>query len=311
MFDFIKHRKIFAIISSVLIVFTILGSLIFKIDMDITFKGGTMLTYSHIEKLDMKAVDREVEAVLNKSVNVVSQVDTIKGKTTFVISLADSITTEQQAAITAAMQKTFAGNAVELEDSKVVSATMGGEFLGKCLMALGFAIVLLLVYIGFRFKKIGGWSTGIAGVIALIHDVIIAFFALLVFDLPIDANFMAVILTILGYSINDSIVIFDRLRENKRMLPRTTTDEELINISLNQTFKRCILTSVTTIMTMIVVTVVALICNVDSILTFSVPMIVGLISGSYSSICITAVVWPFLNKYLGKKEKSKKKAKKA
>lgn len=307
MFDFIKRRKIFGFISLALILITVLGTIIFKIDVDITFRGGTMLTYSYSGDLSLSDVDSTIESSLGQSVNITSKLDNAIGKTTFVASLAAAtgISSEQQTAVTDALQKAFPNNALNLEQSVVVNPTIGGEFFAKCLVALGFAIIVLLIYIGIRFKKIGGWATGLSAIIALVHDVIMVFFAALIFRLPIDANIMAVILTILGYSINDTIVIFDRLRENKRLMPRETTDAELLNISLNQTFRRCLVTSITTILAMIVVTVVAVIADVDSILTFSIPMIVGLVSGSYSSICITAVVWPALNKFFSKTKKKK------
>jgi preprotein translocase SecF subunit len=307
MFDFIKRRKIFGFISLALILITVVGAIIFKIDVDITFRGGTMLTYSYSGDLSLSEADSTIESSLGQAVNITSKLDNAIGKTTFVASLAAAtgISSEQQTAVTDALQKAFPDNALNLEQSIVVNPTIGGEFFSKCLVALGFAIIVLLIYIGIRFKKIGGWATGISAIIALVHDVIMVFFAALIFDLPIDANIMAVILTILGYSINDTIVIFDRLRENKRLLPRDTTDAELLNVSLNQTFRRCLITSITTIIAMIVVTVVAVIADVDSILTFSIPMIVGLVSGSYSSICITAVIWPGLNKLLSKTKKKK------
>jgi preprotein translocase SecF subunit len=307
MFDFIKRRKIFGFISLALILITVVGAIIFKIDVDITFRGGTMLTYSYSGDLSLSDVDSTIETSLGQAVNITSKLDNAIGKTTFVASLAAAtgISSEQQTAVTDALQKAFPDNALNLEQSVVVNPTIGGEFFSKCLVALGFAIIVLLIYIGIRFKKIGGWATGISAIIALVHDVIMVFFAALIFRLPIDANIMAVILTILGYSINDTIVIFDRLRENKRLLPRDTTDAELLNVSLNQTFRRCLITSITTIIAMIVVTVVAVIADVDSILTFSIPMIVGLVSGSYSSICITAVVWQGLNKLLSKTKKKK------
>ena len=304
MIDLISKRKWFIIISSVLCALTLIGALVLKIDVDITFKGGTLLTYSYEGDVETSAVKSEVESALKGHiVDVSSKVDNSIGKTTLIVSLAanEGISSDEQMAVTDKLQKTFKDNNIVLEQSTVVDPSIGGEFFGKCIVALCFAILVLLIFIGFRFKKIGGWATGITGIIALIHDVVMVFFSLLVFNLPINANVMAVILTILGYSINDSIVIFDRLRENKRYMPKNTTDLELINVSVNQCFKRCIVTSLTTLLTMVVVTVVALVCNVNSITTFSIPMMVGLVSGTYSSICLSVVLWPWLNKILNKK----------
>ena len=107
----------------------------------------------------------------------------------------------------------------------------------------------------------------------------------------IDSNFMAVILTILGYSVNDTIVIYDRIRENQAMLPEGTKLTDLVNISLSQTIRRTVRTSITTIAAMLIISVLATVNNVDSILRFSIPMTVGMISGCYSSLCLAPMLW--------------------
>lgn len=112
--------------------------------------------------------------------------------------------------------------------------------------------------------------------------------------MEIDANFMAVILTILGYSINDTIVIYDRIRENKTLYKDKLSLAELTNLSTNQSLTRSINTSVTTIATMLVVTIVAMVYGVNSIISFSFPMMIGLISGTYSTICIAGPLWVWL-----------------
>ena len=312
MFDFISKRKTFGIISVALILITLVGSLIFGIKLNIDFKGGTILTYSYEGEIDADAVKSAVENALSgQSVKISTAYNNSLKQSTFVITLAASegISADEQIAINKKLEETFPDNNIVSEDTNVVDSRMGKEFFAKALVALSFTSALLLIYIGFRFRKIGGWATGLTGIIALLHDVIMVFFTLLIFRFELDSLVMVVILTILGYSINDTIVIFDRLRENKRLLPRGTSDEELINVSLNQCFKRCLVTSITTISTMVVVTIVSLILSVNSVLSFTVPMIVGLVSGTYSSIYLTAVIWPWLNKFAGKK--SKKKIKKA
>lgn len=121
--------------------------------------------------------------------------------------------------------------------------------------------------------------------------------------MPIDANFMAVILTILGYSINDTIVIYDRVRENEILYRKTKTRAEIVNLSINQSLTRSINTSITTIMAMLVVTIVAAVYGVNSILSFSFPMMIGMLCGAYSSICFICPLWHMLSEKLDKKKK--------
>jgi len=141
------------------------------------------------------------------------------------------------------------------------------------------------------FKRISGWSAGVFAIVALLHDLIIVFGTFVLCGFELDANFVAVILTILGYSVNDTIVVYDRIRENQSLLPNTTPLPELVNISLSQTMRRTIRTSITTIAAMLIVTILATVNHVDSILRFSIPMTVGMISGCYSSLALAPTLW--------------------
>ena len=115
----------------------------------------------------------------------------------------------------------------------------------------------------------------------------------------INANFMAVLLTIFGYSINNTIVVYDRIRENQALLPKKSTIAELVNASASQTLRRSIRTSITTLVTMIVISVVAGVCHVDDIMSFSVPMVFGLLAGTFSSQCIAPTLWVWWNEKRG------------
>ena len=179
---------------------------------------------------------------------------------------------------------------------------MGKEFFGKCLVAMAFAAVLMVVYIAFRFNKIGGWSAGTMCVVALLHDMVWVFGAFLFARIPLNDNFIAAALTILGYSINNTIVVYDRIRENKRLLGGNTPLDELVNVSINQTLKRSVMTTITTMIALVCVCVVALVNGLDSILSFAYPMIIGMIAGLFSSICLAPELW------VSWKERSAKKA---
>jgi preprotein translocase subunit SecF len=170
-----------------------------------------------------------------------------------------------------------------------LSASMGVKFLLRCLLALGLAAFLLIVYVGFRFRKIGGMTAGVAALIALLHDLLIVFFTFVIFGIELDNNFVAVMLTILGYSLNDTIVIFDRIRTLRRRSDAPLAD--VVNDSLHHVMRRTIVTTVTTCVAIMAVLGVALAMGINSIVSFALPMLLGAISGSYSSLFLSGPIW--------------------
>lgn len=306
--DIIGKKKIFFIISSGLILIAILFSLIFGVKVDIQFSGGTMLTYSYVGEISEDDVQAVVKETLGKECTVRQSADLLTGKENVVVSLNDKsdVTIEDQNKLTDALTKKYQDNAVELVTTNTVEPSTGREFLAKCLVAVAFSSVLMIVYIAFRFKKISGWSAGCMAVIALLHDVAMVYATFVIFRIPLNDNFMAVVLTILGYSVNDTIVIYDRVRENKKLYGKSLGTAELMNKSLNQTMQRTINTSATTILAMVVVLIVALICNIDSIVTFAFPIIIGMLSGVYSSVCISSSLWVVWQEHKEKKKGSSK-----
>lgn len=180
-----------------------------------------------------------------------------------------------------------------LVDVKHRDATIGNEIRLKAFWALLIASVFMVVYIRFRFKDI---KFGLAAIIALIHDVLITISLYALLRISVNASFIAAILTIVGYSINDTIVIFDRIRENSKKL-RGKSSTEIANISINESIKRAINTSLTTLLT-----IVAVYVFVPSVRDFSLPIIVGIISGTYSSIFIASPLWVIFKNMKNKKK---------
>ncbi len=296
--NFFAYRKYYFTISIMLIVVTLACALVFGINLDIQFKGGALLTYSYTGDIDASAFQKAAEKVLGQSVSMQESTDIATGKQNIVLSLptSEGIDAERQAALAAALNEQFSGNEIETASISVVNPTIGGEFLAKCLVAIGFAALLMVFYVSFRFRRIGGWSAGVTAVIALVHDILMVFAVFVIGRISLNANFIAVCLTILGYSLNDTIVIYDRIRENRRIYGASMPVEDLVNLSLNQSMTRSLLTSVTTASAMIVVSLVALLYNVNTILSFSFPMIIGMVSGFYSSVCIAPALWTMWQK---------------
>lgn len=307
--DFCGKRKIFVILSSVLILISILSSFIFGVEIAIEFKGGTIISYSYEGAVDTQQVDDIAQEVLGTPVVIQTGESYVEGGgNSMTISFSyeeGGFTAELQDRLTTRISEQFPDANVACLESNDVSPSSGQEFFLKCIVASLFAAILIILYIAWRFQRISGWSAGVSAVCALVHDLILVYGAFVLMGFEINANFMAVILTILGYSVNDTIVIYDRIRENQKLLPGNTPLNELINISLSQSFRRTMRTSITTISAMIVVSVVAGVNHLDSILSFSLPMIVGMASGTYSSLCIAPTIWAWWNEKQGKNTAAK------
>lgn len=306
-----EKKKIFFIISACLVIFSVLSTFIFGAKLDIQFKGGTLITYLYDGDIDSNQFKADaMEALGGLDLDVTIGSDFTTGRNTVKVSLISNagLTAEKQIALTDALEEKYAANNIELLESTDVSPSAGSEFFKKCLVAAALSAIVLIIYIAFRFKNIGGWLAGVCAIVALFHDIIIVYGAFVVLHMEIDANFMAVILTILGYSVNDTIVIYDRIRENKNLYKDSITIEQLTNLSINQSFTRSIHTSVTTIFAMLCVTVVCLMRGVDSILSFSLPMTIGLVIGTYSSLFLASPLWVVLENKLHGKDAEEKKA---
>lgn len=311
-FDFIGKRKVCYIISIAIMVVGIIFNIIFGTTLDISFKGGSLISYTFTGELtvdevqDVLNADDAITASVTASITETAE-ENINNLTVSVIGNGE-LTPELQDAITNALttNEALVANEVTFVESNSVDATMGAEFLGKCIAALVLASALMIIYIGIRFRKIGGWSAGVMAVVALLHDVAIAYFTFVICRLEINDNFFAVVLTIVGYSLNATIVIYDRVRENRRIYGPKANIADVVNLSINQSFTRAINTSITTLLTIGSVAVFAVIFKIDAIISFAVPLMLGIISGCYSSIFISNGLWVSWKEHCEKKKAAKK-----
>ncbi|MEG2404613.1 MAG: protein translocase subunit SecF, partial [Oscillospiraceae bacterium] len=186
---------------------------------------------------------------------------------------------------------------------------IGKEFFAKSIVAVVAASLLILLYIAFRFKKIGGWPAGSMAVVALVHDLIVIFGVFIIMRIPLNGNFIAALLTILGYSINDTVVIYDRIRENRQLMGDKMPFEELVNLSINQSLTRSINTTVSTVLALGCVCIVSGVFGLDSIFTFAFPLIIGMVSGVYSTVCIAGPLWVEWENYKLRKNPKQKSSK--
>ena len=286
-FDFVANLKKMLIISLCIMLVGVACNIIFGTNLDISFKGGTQIRYSYETAPDLDALTALAKEKLGAEASL--NLDNVNNTDVVSIQLPGEVSTEQKQALDDQLAKDFADNKMEIFSSNTLSATMGTKFLLRCMLALGLAAVLLIVYVGFRFRNIGGVKAGVSALIALVHDLLIVYFTFVIFGIELNDNFVAVMLTILGYSLNDTIVIFDRIRSVRRRSEAPL--EDIVNESLHHVVRRTIITTATTCVAILAVLVVALVMNVDSIISFALPMLLGAISGSYSSLFLSGPIW--------------------
>lgn len=287
-----KWFKISIIAYAILIVVGIVMTVVFGPKLDINFSGGTQISYEYTGDVAEDDFKDTVATALDKEFTVSKNTSLAGDVNSYVITLAgtDSISAETQENITKALEEKFADNEISLRDSNSVSPNVAGSFFVKALVAVLITAVLVVVYVGIRFRKIGGVSASLTAFCALILDLLTAFFICVIFRLPIDMNFMAVVLTILGYSLNDTIVIYDRVRENKRMYPDMPLSENM-DKSVSDTLVRNIVTTVTTVCAVLTIVVVSEIFGLTTLRSFAIPMAFGLVSGCFSSLFVSGPLW--------------------
>lgn len=314
--DFIKKSKIFFCISlGIMLICLILNIFLIHTRVDIQFTGGTIVKYSYSGDLTEKQITDVAQEATKDTISFtfaenLASSDANSHMVSLEFTNSKALTVDEQNEVTDALTKAFPDNNFIVEESSSVDASKGANFFFKCLAAVILAAVLIITYVAIRFKKIGGMSAGVMAVVALVHDLIIVYFVFAMFNMALDDNFIAVVLMILGYSVNDTIVIYDRIRENRRKMGPKATTAEVSNASMNQCLTRTICTTITTMAAIGSVLVVSLIYNIDSIISFALPMMIGLISGCYSSICIAVPLWVMWKNHSDKKNSEKNSKKK-
>jgi preprotein translocase SecF subunit len=295
MIKFYQKRKMFFAISAAIMVIGIIALFINGVNLSIQFKGGAIIKYSYTGEMNSEAAADKATEILNRNteVQLTEDLATHSKKIVFNLSGNSGLDANDQDMLDKELKNAFPDSQLELSESNVVQPFIGKRFLTNGLIALALTSLFIIIYVRFRFQKISGLSAGVIGLIALVHDILVVFFTFVILKMPINDSFIAVTLTIIGYSINDTIVIYDRIRENKPYFEKKTF-EELVDTSINQSLTRSINTSITTGISILIVCLLAFAYNIDSIKTFAIPMLVGVISGCYSTVCLAGpmlVMW--------------------
>lgn len=306
---FTKASKVFFGISLAIVFIGIVCNFIFGTQLDIQFSGGSYISYSYvgdIEKTDLDDIiqdNTDMQVTTSVSSDMLS--DT-KNESAYTIKVqfsgSKAISSEEQDSLTKALQKAYPDAKFKVQEASAIESTMGFKFLMKCLAAVAIACILMVLYVTIRFRRIGGLSAGVMALVALFHDVAMIYFMYVIFQMSIDSNFIAVVLMILGYSLNDTIVIYDRVREERRKMGAKTDVGYVFDFSATKVLKRTICTSITTLVAIGTVLVVSIVFNINSVTSFALPMMIGVISGCYSSVCIAGPLWVMWQKRKAKKQ---------
>lgn len=281
-----KHLKWYMIGASVIIVIGIVFFIIFGgLNLGIDYTGGTLMTINMGQSYDVNDV-RNVLAQNGYADAPVTMSKSSTGENEAIIRMQERGTAEKQATdrenIMKGLQEKYPN--AKLMNSQRVGGVASSELVRNTGLAILISSILILIYVGIRFKLIAG----VAAVTALLHDILIMTAFVVIFRIQVNSPYIAAVLTILGYSINDTIVVFDRIRENEpKYYPRLLNRFQLTDLSIKQTMVRSINSS----MTVLITTVALYVFGVDSIKEFALPMIVGIVSGTYSSIFVAAPIW--------------------
>lgn len=287
--DVLSKKGIFFGISLALIVagFVVMGVSKVKtgdaLNYSLEFKGGTQTTVMFNEKIDMETANEKIVPYIESITGSAVQIQTVQGSNE-VIFKTNSLTIDQRDAVIQMFVNDWGIDKDEQINLETISSTISNEMKSDTIIAVVVAIVCMLIYIRIRFKDL---RFGLSSIIALLHDVLVVLAFYAAAKVSVSNTFVACMLTIVGYSINATIVIFDRIRENMAVMSAKDDLKDIVNKSITQTMSRSIFTSLTTF----IMVAVLYVLGVTSIRDFALPLMVGIVCGTYSSICLAGGMW--------------------
>lgn len=263
---------------------------------DIDFAGGTMIKLDMGKQFSTSELQSVIKSTTGQDATVQTSLDAGNYEATIKLT---NLSAEERTELFEAIEEKFNLSGDYMLSNETITPLVSSEIIFNALLSIIIASVLILIYIAIRFA----FAPAIASIIALIHSVLIMIAYYAIFRQPVNASFIAALLTIIGYAINDTIVTFDRIRENKRFAKKETFKETCEN-SIRQTLKRTINTSVTTLISLIVLAIF----GESTIRAFVIPLIVGVVAGTYSSIFVATPMWYLIDGGKGDTVNRKKKA---
>jgi preprotein translocase SecF subunit len=297
---FFAKRKVYFTISLSIMLIGIIFMFINGVQLDIQFKGGALIKYTYVGELDAEQAAEVATESLGRPVTTQITEDIASGEQRLILNIAGNygLDAAEREEFDTVLTEAFPDAQLKQSESSMVEPFFGQRFLRNGVISILLAGALVLCYVWIRFKMMGGLSAGAMAIVALLHDVLVVFFTCVIFKIPIGESFVAVALSIIGYSINDTIVIYDRIRENSKTYIGYPL-EAVTDLSITQSMMRSINTNVAVMFSVGLVYFLAMGSGITSIMSFALPMAVGSISGCYSTICIAGPLWVMWKKKKG------------
>lgn len=280
--DFLKLRHAASVLSITLILVSIVALAVRGLNFGLDFTGGTLLEVEYQQPVPVKTVE---SILVNAGYRDVA-VQNFGSETDVLVRMSEAFRDDLGSEILALLQQQADGNNITLKRSEFVGASVGEELRDQGGLALLLALAVVMIYVAARFQ----YKFSVAAVVALFHDVIIILGMFAVFQWDFDLTVLAALLAVIGYSLNDTIVVADRIRENFRIV-RRGTEIDVMNESLNQTLGRTLMTSITTALVLLALLVV----GGDLIHFFAVALMIGVVVGTYSSVFVATNVLIWMN----------------
>ena len=297
-YDFVKNKKYAFGFSIALFVFFAIMLVINGVTLDISFKGGTRMMIETLGEIDPNKAGELVEQSINKKVVAsITKTYSAEANTASIdmlrIDIAgnEPLTREEEDKVKEIISQNFPVKIDSQRNENVsITPTIGKETLEKGILAVVISSLLILFYVAWRFSVLSGFSAAVCAILALLHDTGVMFGIYVVFKLPLNDIFIATILTVIGYSMNDTVVVYDRIRENTNLMKKSDLGS-IVNVSIHQSLSRSINTMVTTLICIVVLLVFSVVNNIGSLKDFSFSLLIGVITGVYSTIFIASPLW--------------------
>lgn len=318
MVDLMGKKKYYFALSILIFVAGIVGIFVNGVQMDIQFQGGTIM------QIEMSDDTFDTERAASIVTDTIGKKANVQKSSTFnaeneadnidlmVLNIAsdETLNEEERSKVIEALRAEFGIKENANVTVNSVEPFIGDEIKTNALKAILLSSILIILYVWWRFRTMHGLSAGVFAVVALIHDIFVMFAVYVLFRIPLNDSFVAAMLTIIGYSINDTVIIYDRIRENSRIL-RKMPISELVNKSVLQTISRSINTSITTLISILTLYVFSVVYNIQSIREFTLPLVIGIVSGAYSTIFIASPLYMMWQERNVKKKAAARKPAKA
>ena len=297
-FHFIKNQKVTLCVVALVVLVGLVSFFVRGFNIDIDFSGGTEIKIDLGTEVTQQVCDDINDIIRNHELLGGDYVSSTTQSTdninmAIIRTGTAALSNEQTLALENALTAKYTSANANNVQITTIAPTIGDNLTKTAIIAVAVAIVLMLVYIWIRFEA----KSGIAAVACLAHDLFVMFAVYSLFQIPVNSNIIAALLTILGYSINATIVVFDRIRENKAKAEAGTEFADVVNTGIHETFGRSVNTTITTLLTIGMIYIL----GVDAIQDFAFPLIIGILAGLFSSVFLSGMIWNALSK-LGKKK---------